>query len=74
METASTSIMTDRQMASMAGAISSSRDIVPQLSTAPLPTGASPKGGRSAMTFEFNPAEEAMIGAHQDCLLSARPR
>jgi len=26
------------------------------------------------MTFEFNPAEEAMIGAHQDCLLSARPR
>jgi len=26
------------------------------------------------MTFEFNPAEEAMIGAHQDYLLSARPR
>jgi hypothetical protein len=28
----------------------------------------------SAMKHEFNPAEEAMIGAHQDCLLSARPR
>jgi len=26
------------------------------------------------MKFEFNPADEATIGAHQDCLLSARPR
>jgi len=26
------------------------------------------------MKYEFNPAEEAMVGAHQDCLLSARPR
>jgi hypothetical protein len=28
----------------------------------------------SAMKYEINPAEEAMIGAHQDSLLSARPR
>jgi hypothetical protein len=28
----------------------------------------------SVMKYEFNPAEDAMIGAHQDCLLSARPR
>jgi len=26
------------------------------------------------MKYEFNPAEEAMVDAHQDCLLSARPR
>jgi hypothetical protein len=28
----------------------------------------------SAMKYELNPAQGAMIGAHQDCLLSARPR
>jgi hypothetical protein len=28
----------------------------------------------SAMKYEFNPANAATIGAHQDCLLSARPR
>jgi len=44
MEIASTSIMTDRQMGPpVAEAISSTRAIVPQLSTAPLPTGASTK-------------------------------
>jgi len=26
------------------------------------------------MRYEFNPLNQAMIGALQDCLLSARPR
>jgi len=26
------------------------------------------------MRYEFNPVNKAMIGALQDCLLSARPR
>jgi hypothetical protein len=32
------------------------------------------KGGTSVMRYEFNPLNKAMIGALQDCLLSARPR
>jgi hypothetical protein len=32
------------------------------------------KGGMSGMRYEFNPLNKAMIGALQDCLLSARPR
>lgn len=32
------------------------------------------KGGKSVMRYEFNPLNKAMIGALQDCLLSARPR
>jgi hypothetical protein len=32
------------------------------------------KGGTSVMRYEFNPLSQAMIGAFQDCLLSARPR
>ena len=29
------------------------------------------KGGTSVMRYEFNPLDKAMIGALQDCLLSA---
>jgi hypothetical protein len=32
------------------------------------------KGGMSVMRYELNPLNKAMIGALQDCLLSARPR
>ncbi len=32
------------------------------------------EGGTSVMRYEFNPPNKAMIGALQDCLLSARPR
>jgi len=32
------------------------------------------KGGTSVMRYEFNPLNKAMIGALQDCLLSALPR
>jgi hypothetical protein len=32
------------------------------------------KGGMSVMLYEFNPLNKAMIGASQDCLLSALPR
>jgi hypothetical protein len=32
------------------------------------------KGGTSVMRYEFNPLNKAVIGAFQDCLLSARPR
>jgi hypothetical protein len=32
------------------------------------------KGGKSVMRYEFIPLNQAMIGALQDCLLSARPR
>ncbi len=32
------------------------------------------RGGTSVMRYEFNPLNKAMIGALQDCLLSARPR
>jgi hypothetical protein len=32
------------------------------------------KGGTSVMRYEFDPLNKAMIGALQDCLLSARPR
>jgi hypothetical protein len=32
------------------------------------------KGGTSVMRYEFYPLNQAMIGASQDCLLSARPR
>lgn len=32
------------------------------------------KGGTSVMPYEFNPLNKVMIGALQDCLLSARPR
>jgi hypothetical protein len=32
------------------------------------------KGGTSVMRYEFNPLHKAIIGAFQDCLLSARLR
>jgi hypothetical protein len=32
------------------------------------------KGGTSVMRYEFDQLNKAMIGALQDCLLSARPR
>jgi hypothetical protein len=32
------------------------------------------KGGISVMRYELNPLNKAVIGALQDCLLSARPR